>query len=65
MGAFAAVWMEKTSLEKKWDYYDKFYPEPTQLQRSLIEEAAMFKEREARGLTDESTEDKKYIDPET
>ena len=65
MGAFGAIWIEKASLEKKWDYYDKFYPEPTQLQRSLVEEATMFKEREARNMPEESMEDKKFIDPET
>jgi peptidoglycan/LPS O-acetylase OafA/YrhL len=26
-------------LEKKWTYYNRFYPEPTQLQRSLVNEA--------------------------
>tara|TARA_B110001450_G_scaffold106692_1_gene101064 strand:- start:298 stop:492 length:195 start_codon:yes stop_codon:yes gene_type:complete len=31
IGSFGAVWWEKTQLEKKWDYYDKFYPEATQL----------------------------------
>ena len=65
LGSFAAIYMEKLSLEKKWDYYDKFYPEPTQLQRTLVEEAYMMKEREARGLTEESMEDKRVIDPET
>ena len=50
LGASAAVWCEKMSLEKKWMYYDRFYPEPTQLQRTLVEEAHMFKERDARGI---------------
>ena len=65
LGASAAIYLEKQQLEKKWEYYDKFYPEPTQLQRTLVEEAAMFKEREARGITETSLEEKKFIDPRT
>ena len=64
-GAFAAAYMERWNLDKKMDYYNKFYPEPTQLQRSLVQEAQMFKEREARGIKEKSLEEKKYIDPET
>ena len=30
-GAFAAAYMEKYTLDKKMNYYDRFYPEPTQL----------------------------------
>ena len=53
-------------MEKKWSYYDRFYPEPTQLQKSLVMEAQIHKEREARGILDEKTlEEKKIIDPET
>jgi hypothetical protein len=33
-----------TNLKKKWLYYDRFYPEPTQLQQKLKQEAMMFKE---------------------
>ena len=29
LGASAAIYLEKQKLEKKWEYYDKFYPEPT------------------------------------
>ena len=39
LGSFACFWHEKLSLEKKWTFYNKFYPEPTQLQRSLVTEA--------------------------
>ena len=28
-GAFAAAYMEKYNLDKKMQYYDRFYPEPT------------------------------------
>jgi hypothetical protein len=31
MGSFACIWNEKLTLEKKWQFYNRFYPEPTQL----------------------------------
>ena len=65
MGAFACVFYEKSLLEKKWQYYDRFYPEPTQLQKTLVQEAYLIKERDARGFVDKTLEEKKYIDPET
>ena len=46
IGGFACVWYEKMQLEKKWTYYNRFYPEPTQLQRSLVKEAQIYKIRE-------------------
>ena len=39
IGAFAAAYLEKYNLDKKMSYYDRFYPEPTQLQRTLVQEA--------------------------
>ena len=39
MGSFACIWSEKLTLEKKWQFYNRFYPEPTALQRSLVTEA--------------------------
>ena len=48
-GAFAVVFNEKLLLEKKWRYYDRFYPEPTQLQRTLVQEAEVVKQLEAQG----------------
>ena len=65
MGSFACVWHEKHTLEKKWQYYNRFYPEPTQLQRSLVTEAQMYREREAMGVKEESIQDKAHIDPDT
>ena len=65
MGAFAAVWNEKLNLEKKWRYYDRFYPEPTQLQRTLVQEAKMIQERDRLGITERSLEEKRVITPET
>ena len=65
LGAFGASFLEKVTLDKKMKYYDRFYPEPTQLQRSLVQEAQMFKEREARGIREKTLDEKKFIDPET
>ena len=64
-GALAAIGHEKYMLDKKFAYYNKFYPEPTHLQRSLVQEAQMFKKREALGIPEKSMDDKKYLDPET
>ena len=65
IGATACVWNEKLTMEKKWRYYDRFYPEPTQLQRSLVQEAQIFKEREALGIQEKSLSEKRIINPET
>ena len=65
IGGFASVWYEKMQLEKKWTYYDRFYPEPTQLQRSLVNEAYIYKIREEKGIKDEELNEKQIIDPET
>lgn len=35
---------EMWNVEKQWKYYDRFYPEATELQKSLFREAMMFKE---------------------
>ena len=43
-GAISLGLWELSSLRKKWLYYDRFYPEPTQLQQKLKQEAMMFKE---------------------
>ena len=44
IGAFAFGFREKLHLEYQWDYYNRFYPEPTELQRTLTREAMLFKE---------------------
>ena len=31
-------------MRKQWIYYDRFYPEPTELQKTLTRDAMMFKE---------------------
>ena len=64
-GAFGAAYMEKYNLDKKLTFYDRFYPEPTQLQRTLVQEAQMFKQREALGIKEKTLDEKKVIDPET
>ena len=52
-------------LKKKLTYYDRFYPEPTQLQRTLVQEAEVYKKRQQMGLQDRTDEDRTFIDPET
>ena len=65
-GSFAAIFNEKLLLEKKWRYFDRVYPEPTQLQRTLIAEAEVVRDLEAAGkLKEKSLDDKRHIDPET
>ena len=44
IGALSLSLWEYTNLRKKMTFYDRFYPEPTELQRKLALEAAMFKE---------------------
>ena len=44
IGAFSLGLWEYTNLRKKMTFYDRFYPEPTELQRKLEQEAAMFRE---------------------
>ena len=36
---------EYSNLRKKMTFYDRFYPEPTELQRKLTQEALMFKQK--------------------
>jgi hypothetical protein len=39
MGSYEMILMRK-----QWTYYDRFYPEPTELQKTLFRDAMMFKE---------------------
>ena len=39
IGGYAAIMMERFNLEKRWTYYDRFYPEATTLQKTLTDEA--------------------------
>ena len=61
VGAFAMAWNEKLLVEKKWAYYNRFYPEATQLQRQLINDANVIKQQEFLG---EKKDDDYYLDPE-
>ncbi len=44
LGALGLGFREKLRLEYVWQYYDRFYPEPTELQKTLTREALSFKE---------------------
>ena len=60
VGAFAMAWNEKDILQKKWAYYNRFYPEQTQLQRQLINDAFVLKQQDAL-----KSKQQEYTDPET
>ena len=55
IGALSLGMWEYTNLRKRMTFYDRFYPEPTELQRKLAQEAAMFSENAYR---EESTEER-------
>lgn len=63
IGACALGLWEYSNLRKRMTFYDRFYPEATELQRKLAEEAAIFKEQ---AFAPESTEERlaKVQDPE-
>ena len=54
-GACALGFREKLSLEYQWQFYDRFYPEATELQKTLTREAMAFKEN----LYTEPTQDER------
>ena len=43
--ALAGTFYFHSGLKKKWQFYDRFYPEPTALQRQLMTESMLFKEQ--------------------
>ena len=43
-GAVCLSMWQLTTLKKQWMYYDRFYPEPTELQKTLHREALLYKE---------------------
>ena len=63
-GSLLLVYHERMNLEKKWRYYDRLYPEPTQLQQSLVTEAEVYAKREALGIKEQSLEEKLVLRPE-
>ena len=58
IGACSLGLWEYSSLRKKLTFYDRFYPEPTELQRKLNQEALIFKEQAYKGETTEEREAK-------
>ena len=62
-GAYSLSLWEYSQLRKKMTFYDRFYPEPTELQRRLGEEALLFKEQ---AYKQESNEERirKLADPD-
>jgi hypothetical protein len=45
IAACALGFNEKLNLEYQWQYYDRFYPEATELQKTLTRDAQIFKEQ--------------------
>lgn len=43
-GATAAATYEYLNLRRQWTYIDRFYPEPTELQKGLTRDAMIYKE---------------------
>lgn len=46
LGAGVLATKEFLQVKKQWEYYDRFYPEPTELQKALTRESMIFKERQ-------------------
>ena len=46
VAACALGMKEKLNLEYQWQFYDRFYPEATELQKTLTREAQTFKEQD-------------------
>ena len=65
IGSFGLCWYERTQLQRKWRYYDQLYPEPTQLQKTLVTEAQVYQIREEKGLKEQTLEEKQAMDVET
>jgi hypothetical protein len=51
IGGVAFSFYELSILNHKWKYIDRFYPEPTQLQKTLEREAQQFKENKVKIAT--------------
>ncbi|CDW88129.1 UNKNOWN [Stylonychia lemnae] len=62
LGALSIGIYEKIKLERYWVYLNRFYPEPTQLQKSLYRDAMMFKEL---NYQEKSLEDRQKLDSDT
>ena len=44
---------EKLNLEYQWQYFDRFYPEPTELQKTFVRDALAFKESQYNAPSEE------------
>ena len=64
IGSFTMIWYERSQLQKKWRYYDRLYPEPTQLQKSLVTEAEVYQIRDKMGIQEKTLAEKSIITPE-
>ena len=53
---------EKLRLEKQWEFYNRFYAEPTELQKQLFREAMIFKEK---AYQPKSLEERTKMDADT
>ncbi len=62
LSACALGFNEKLQLEYQWQYYNRFYPEPTELQKTLTREALSFKEAQFQAP---SQEEITQMDPDT
>jgi hypothetical protein len=45
VGAAAIGGYELINMRKQWTFYDRFYPEPTELQKGLTRDAMIYKEQ--------------------
>ena len=62
VGALALGVNDKINLEYQWQYYDRFYPEATELQKTLTRDALAFKESQ---YEVPSEEDRTKLDTDT
>ena len=53
VGALALGINDKINLEYQWQYYDRFYPEATELQKTLTRDALAFKESQFEAPSEE------------
>ena len=58
VGACSLSLWEFTNLRKQMTYYDRFYPEPTELQQKLSAEAAIFREKAYQNASTEARQNK-------
>ena len=62
VGAMGVGVYERAKLEKYWTFLNRFYPEPTELQKSLYRDAMMFKEL---NYQEKSIEERLKLDMDT